>query len=140
MTRTPEPPPLDPEALAAEHRDIDALLGAFFAAASTNALVTAVDSAARLDDAIRVHTSFEESLFPERLRKLVTGEGETADAREFRELRLEHVQIRELCGMLRRVMGKSGDVPAALRLAANLSTRWESHTSREEAGWLKSRR
>lgn len=138
MTAPGGPAPEDAAALVSEHRDIDALLGAFLSAASAGALADAVASAALLDDAIRVHTSYEESLFPQADGKLVAREGETAEGERFRLLRLEHVQVRELSGMMRRVIGESGDIAATRTLAANLAARWESHTLREETGWLKS--
>ena len=128
--------PEDAAALVSEHRDLDALLGAFLAAASGGALAASVDAIARLDDAIRVHSRFEESLFPAATGKLVARAGETPREKLFRDLRLEHVQIRELSGMIRRVLGESGDLGGARALATKLVARWESHTTREETEWL----
>ena len=48
-----------------------------------------------------------------------------------RELRLEHVQIRELSAMMRRLL-EQDDLAGAERLAANLARRWDAHTAREE--------
>lgn len=126
----------DAEAFLLEHRDIDALIGALLAAASSGALAASVGAIARLDDAIRVHSGFEERLFPAAPEKLVARTGDTADDALFRNLRLEHVQIRELSGMIRRVLGEAGDLPGALTLAGNLASRWETHVRREERDWL----
>ncbi|MEO8190273.1 MAG: hypothetical protein ABI682_08000, partial [Acidobacteriota bacterium] len=79
---------------------------------------------------------FEEGLFPATSGKLVARAEETAREELFRGLRLEHVQIRELSGIIRRVLGESGDPAAVKTLATNLVTRWESHRTREEAEWL----
>jgi hypothetical protein len=78
----------------------------------------------------------EESMFPERGGKLVAAEGESAADVLFRELRLEHVQIRELSAMIRRVLGESADLAGAGALAASLAKRWDAHTRREETEWL----
>ncbi|MCA1581015.1 MAG: hemerythrin domain-containing protein [Acidobacteria bacterium] len=140
---THAPVPEDTEALLLEHRDIDALLEALLAAlsagalvGSVDALVGSIDAIARLDDAIRVHSGFEEGLFPAAPEKLVTRAGDTAGDPLFRLLRLEHVQIRELSGMIRCVLGDSGDLAGAFTMAANLASRWEAHVRREEKDWL----
>jgi hypothetical protein len=137
MNEIEPPSPEDAEALESEHRDLDALLGEFLGAASSGALAEAVDTIARFDDALRVHTSSEEGVFPEAPAKLVEIPGETGAAAFFRERRLEHVQIRELSAMIRRVLGESADLSGARSLAAGLATRWEAHTEREEKEWLK---
>lgn len=136
MTDAGELAPEDADALRSEHRDLDALLGEFLAAASAGALAASGDAIARLDDAIRVHTRFEESLFPGAAGKLVARAEETFREELFRDLRLEHVQIRELSGMIRRVLGESGDPGGVRTLAANLASRWEAHTAREEKEWI----
>jgi hypothetical protein len=59
-------------------------------------------------------------------------EGEPDADRLFRELRLEHVQVRELSGMIRRLLEERADVAGARGLAASLAKRWDSHTAREE--------
>ena len=129
--------PDDAVVLASEHRDVDALLGEFIRAASSGALAEAVDAIARLDDAVRVHMSAEEELFLPAPAKLAAAPGETDAEEFFRELRLEHVQIRELSGMIRRVLGESADLAAAQNLAAALARRWEAHTKREEQEWMR---
>jgi hypothetical protein len=129
------PTPEDGVVLASEHRDIDALMGEFLRAASSGALAEAVDTIARFDDALRVHMSSEEGLFPPAPAKLVPTPGESDTESFFRELRLEHVQIRELSAMIRRVLGESADLSAAQNLAAGLAKRWEAHTAREEKAW-----
>jgi len=146
--------PDDAVVLASEHRDVDTLLGEFIRAASSGALAEAVDAIARLangikrfklavdaiarlDDAVRVHMSSEEELFLPAPAKLAAAPGETDAEEFFRELRLEHVQIRELSGMIRRVLGESADLAAAQNLAAALARRWEAHTKREEKEWMR---
>jgi hypothetical protein len=128
--------PEDADALRSEHRDLDALLAEFLSSASSGALATAVDAIARFDDAIRVHVYSEEGLYPPGAGKLVALEGETDGDRLFRELRLEFVQIKELSGMIRRVLGESADLAGALNLGGNLARRWESHVKRSEEDWL----
>lgn len=130
------PPPEDAAALLSEHRDLDALLAEFLQNASSGALAAAVDSIARFDDAIRVHVYSEEGLYPPGAGKLVALEGETESDRLFRELRLEFVQIKELSGMIRRVLGESADLGGAVHLGANLARRWESHVERSEGEWI----
>lgn len=136
LDRLPEE---DAIVLASEHRDVDTLLGEFLRAASSGALAEAVEAIARFDDALRVHMMAEEELFPARPAKLATSPGETEAEGFFRELRLEHVQIRELSAMIRRVLGESGDLSAAQSLAAGLARRWEAHTLREETDWWGTR-
>lgn len=136
MSPVDPPPGEDAAALEAEHRDLDALLGAFIRAASGGALAEAVDAIARFDDALRVHMMAEEGLFPAKPPKLVAAPGETETEGFFRELRLEHVQIRELSAMIRKLLGESGDLSAAKSVAAGLARRWEAHTGREEGDWL----
>ena len=130
------PPPEDVAALLSEHRDLDALLAEFLSSASSGALATAVDAIARFDDALRVHVYSEEGYYPEGSGKLVALEGESEGDRMFRELRLEFVQIKELSGMIRRVLGESGDLAGAVNLGGNLARRWEGHVKRSEMEWL----
>ena len=126
--------------LAAAHRDLDAMLGRFLAAAGRGEVPEARASIIEFDDALRRHTAYEEEhiLAPPPERKLVappeetTETAETAEARLSRELRLEHVQIRELSGMMRRLLEESGDVEGARRLFPNLARRWDAHTGKEE--------
>ena len=132
------PRPDDPESLRTDHRDLDELFGRFLQAASSGSLTEAVEAIATFDDALRLHTRTEEALFPEpRSKKLAPSAGETAADQLFRELRLEHVQIRELSGMIRRALGESADLAGARVLAASLANRWDAHTTREERDWLR---
>ena len=125
------------ETLAAEHRQLDELLGRFLTAAHVGDPEGARECLTRFDEALRLHTAFEEEhLFAAAAgEKLVPAEQESEDARLSRELRLEHVQIRELSGMLRRLLEEKKDLEAALRLFPNLARRWDAHTTKEEAAF-----
>ena len=120
--------------LSAAHRALDSVLGRFLAAAGAGELAAARAAMTEFDDSLRRHTAEEEEgLFPPAPEgKLLPPDDESADARLFRELRLEHVQIRELSGMMRRLLEESGDVDGARRLFPNLARRWDSHTAKEE--------
>ena len=132
-----EPPsPEDAATLLSEHRDLDVLLAEFLSSASSGALAIAMDAIARFDDALRVHVYSEEGLYPPGAGKLVALEGETDADRLFRELRLEHVQMKELSGMIRRVLGESADLAGAANLGGNLARRWEAHVKRSETEWI----
>jgi hypothetical protein len=132
------PPPEDPDSIRGDHRDLDELFGRFLQACAAASLTAAVEAIATFDDALRFHTRTEESLFSEpRGEKLLASEGESPAETLFRELRLEHVQIRELSAMIRRVLGASADFAGAGHLAASLAKRWEAHTKREENEWLQ---
>ncbi len=122
-------------AFVEEHRSIDALFGAFLAAASHGDAPAAAEAIAAFDAVLRRHTAGEE----ERLMPLPAGgklaaptDGEEAGERLRRELRIEHVQVRELSAMIRRLLEEQGDLTGALRLAGNLARRWDAHTGREE--------
>ena len=121
--------------LRREHDRLDDLLGRFFGAAHTGVLEAARDSLHAFDDALRRHTADEEARilpsFAVPGRKLLLGEEESEPERLGRELRLEHVQIRELSAMMRRLL-EQDDLAGAERLAANLARRWDAHTAREE--------
>jgi hemerythrin-like domain-containing protein len=124
------------EALHREHRELDDLFGRFLAAASNGDPDAAAVAIVAFDDALRRHTRTEEErLYPARESP---GAGGLAPEREsvqpgiFRELRLEHVQIRELSAMMRRLLEEKADLESARRLAPNLARRWDAHTSREE--------
>lgn len=128
--------------LSSEHRALDGILGRFLAAAGSGALDAAREAIAEFDDALRRHTAHEEGhLFPPPpARKLLApGEaaGESAPERLSRELRLEHVQIRELSGMMRRLVVESGDLAGAQRLFGNLARRWDAHTEKEERAFAR---
>ena len=131
------------EALIREHRELDDLFGRFLAAASAGDPDAAAVAIAAFDDALRRHTRSEE----ERLYPVTESSGPgglaprpEGDAQRgiFRELRLEHVQIRELSAMMRRLLEEKADLESARRLAPNLARRWDAHTSREERELLGS--
>jgi Hemerythrin HHE cation binding domain len=117
--------------LAFEHRRLDDLFGRFLSAATPE---DARDAMNAFDDALRRHTALEdEHLYSVRRGvKLSATEDETDRERLFRELALEHVQIREVSGMMTRLLGERGDLAGARALAGNLARRWDSHTTREE--------
>jgi hypothetical protein len=131
-----------PRPYALEHRHLDEMLGRLLAAIEGGAIGEARAAAVAFDDELRRHTASEEDrLYPEPSgRKLVPGEEERDEERLFRELRLEHVQIRELSGMLVRLIGEKEEVEAARRLLPNLLRRWDAHTTREEKEVLGSAR
>ena len=125
--------------LRAEHRKLDALFGGFLAAAAQGDAEAAEAAIAAFDDMLRRHTALEEErLFPPAAGKLVARPDEDAVAALARALRLEHVQIRELSGMMRRLLGESKDLEGVRRLAGSLARRWDAHTAREETELLGS--
>lgn len=117
--------------LAAEHRRLDDLFGRFLAAGNAEEAAEAIRA---FDEALRRHTAEEEEnvFFTRRGDKLAPKEDESDRDRLFRELALEHVQIREVSGMMRRLLEERGDLAGARALAGNLARRWEAHTAREE--------
>jgi hypothetical protein len=119
--------------LEQEHRRLDELFGRFLAAAHAGDAAAARSAIEDFDGDLRRHTAFEEErLYPAPpSRKLAPPQVEDEPARRFRELRLEHVQVRELSGMLRRLL-EAGDLDAARRLAGSLARRWDAHTTREQ--------
>ncbi len=127
-------PPLA-EILSREHRRLDDLFGRFLAAAASGNPEDARQAIAAFDDALRLHSQFEEErLMPEPgPGRLTPGNDETDPERLMRELRLEHVQVRELSAMIRRCLDEKGDLAGARGLAPNLARRWDAHTAREEA-------
>jgi hypothetical protein len=129
------------EDLRLAHRRLDLLLGRFLAAADAGGLSPARDAIAAFDDELRRHTELEEDtiLPPAAGRGLAPAEDETDEARLGRLLRLEHVQIREVSGLMRRLVEEKGDVAGARRLFPNLARRWEAHTEKEERQLLPPR-
>jgi len=117
--------------LASEHRRLDHLFGQFLSSATPE---DARDAMNAFDEALRRHTALEdEHLYSARRGgKLAPAEGETDRERLFRELALEHVQIREVSGMMTRLLRERGDLAGARALAGNLARRWDAHTAREE--------
>jgi hypothetical protein len=120
--------------LEKEHRLLDELFGRFLAAAHAGEAAIALEAIELFDETLRRHTaSEEERIYPQPSGHKLTAPGpETADERRARELRLEHVQIREVSGMTRRLLSEKGDLPGARALAGNLARRWDAHTAREE--------
>ena len=122
------------EELTREHRRLDDLLGRFLGAAHAGDAGAALASIREFDEALALHTAAEEGgvLAWPAGHKLAPPETETAGARLHRELRLEHVQVREVAAMIRRLLDEKNDLEGARRLAPNLARRWDAHTTREE--------
>lgn len=122
----------------AEHHRLDELFGVFLGAASAGDAEAAAAAIIAFDDALRRHTVLEEErLFPPAPPgKLVPSPDEDAAATLGRQLRIEHVQIRELSGMMRRLLAEARDLEGARRLAGGLARRWDAHTAREDAELL----
>ncbi|MGE5278574.1 MAG: hemerythrin domain-containing protein [Acidobacteriota bacterium] len=125
--------------LLAEHRRLDELFGGFLAAVTAGDAESSFAAIEGFDEALRRHTELEEErLYPAFLaERLAAPEGESEEARRFRELRLEHVQVREVSGMIRRLLAEKRDLEGARRLAGNLARRWDAHTAREEREVLR---
>jgi hemerythrin HHE cation binding domain-containing protein len=115
------------------HGRLDELLGRFLAATEARELAPAREAIAAFDEELRRHTAHEEEEVLPRAagHRLAPAEVETPEARLGRELRLEHVQIRELSGVMRR-LAETGDLEQARRLFGNLARRWDAHTAKEE--------
>ena len=120
--------------LRREHRELDELFGNFLAALERQDPEAAARAAAAFDATLRRHTAEEdERLYPPpESGTLAALPGEDEAARRARELRLEHVQIREVSGMIVRLVAEDRDLVGARRLAPNLARRWDAHTTREE--------
>jgi hypothetical protein len=121
--------------LTQEHRELDELLGRFLGAAHAGAEAAAREALVAFDEGLRRHTEWEEQhVLPEPGgHRLAPADEEPETQRVARELRLEHVQIRELSGMMRRLVETEPDLEGARRLFPNLARRWDAHTTREEA-------
>ena len=122
------------ERLSREHRALDELFGRFLGAAAAADVEAARVAIAAFDDELSRHTAAEEEsgILGASGTRLVPNVAEDAAARLARELRLEHVQVRELSAMIRRSLEEKRDLEAARRLAGNLARRWDAHTTREE--------
>ena len=131
---TTEPSSSLADELTREHRRLDDLLGRFLGAAHAGDAGAARDAIRGFDEALARHTAAEEDgvLGLPAGHKLAPPEAETAGARLHRELRLEHVQVREVAAMIRRLLDEKNDLEGARRLAPNLARRWDAHTTREE--------
>lgn len=122
------------ESLTQAHRHLDDLFGRFLSALLGADAAVARKAIGEFDQDLRNHFALEEEqLFPAApSRKLAPSEEESEDERRFRELRLEHVQLREVSGMIVRLLSEKQDLEGARRLAGNLARRWDAHTEREE--------
>lgn len=130
------------ETLTREHRRLDELFGRFLAAAAHGDAGEARRAIEAFDAELRRHTEFEEDrLLPEPSgHKLAPPRVESGEERLSRELRLEHVQIREVSAMILRQLAEKADLGAARALAGNLARRWDAHTEREERELFRGRR
>ena len=120
--------------IAAAHRSLDADLGRFLAAVSAGQHETARRAIVEFDDALRRHTAAEEDRLPPLPpgARLIAAEAKSEADRLAREIRLEHVQLRELSGMMRRLVEESEDLEGARRMFPNFARRWDAHTQKEE--------
>jgi hypothetical protein len=120
--------------LVQQHRRLDDLFGRVLAALAASEADAAREAIEAFDDALRRHTADEEAtvLAPPTGHKLAPPEAESAEERLHRELRLEHVQIREVSAMMRHLLAEKADLEGARRLTGNLTRRWDAHTAREE--------
>ncbi len=120
--------------LEREHRHLDDLFGRFLGVVTAGDPGLAREAIVAFDDELGRHTAFEEArVIPaSEGHKLAPPVAEAEDAKLFRELRLEHVQVREVSAMIRRLLEEKGDLEGARRLAPNLARRWDAHTTREE--------
>ena len=128
------------ERLTTEHRRLDDLFGQLLAAIGAGDAAAARAASQAFDDILRSHTrTEEEEIFPPvPEQRLAPSPGEDSSRRLSRELRLEHVQIRELSGMIRRILAEGARLDEIPGLAANLARRWDAHTEREEReGFLR---
>lgn len=125
----------------AEHRELDELFGRFLQAAFTGQREAASHAIAAFDGRLRRHTETEEATVLARPSgKLVPSEAETRADRLARELAVEHVQVRELSGILVRRLSEDAPIEEVRALAGNLARRWDAHTRREEGELLKTSR
>jgi Hemerythrin HHE cation binding domain len=126
------PPPTIADLLARDHRRLDDLFGRFLGAADRESAARAI---ADFDAALRAHTRLEEEHLFGAVPggKLVALPDESERDRLFRELTLEHVQIRELSGMILRKLAEAADAGGVFALAGTLARRWDAHTAREES-------
>jgi hypothetical protein len=122
------------ELLARDHRRLDDMFGHFLEAMGSEDTAAAEGAIRRFDDALRKHTALEEEHLLPALpgRTLAAAPDESPHERLFRELRLEHVQVRELSAMIVHLLSGGGKADRARGLAASLARRWDAHTTREE--------
>jgi hypothetical protein len=126
------PPVTVADLLARDHRRLDDLFGRFLGAADRESAARAI---ADFDAALRAHTRLEEEHLFGAVPggKLMALPDESERNRLFRELTLEHVQIRELSGMIVRKLSEASDDGGVFALAGSLARRWDAHTAREES-------
>lgn len=120
------------EAIDAAHVRLEERLGAFLMALARSDAAAAGIAIEEFDEDLRRYTEAKERwLYPARTsERLAPAEGETALETLFRQLALEHVQLRELSGMLRRIVGEKADIEGARRLVGRLLGRWDAHAGR----------
>ena len=125
--------------LVSEHRKLDQLYGRFLTAAFAGDAAAATPAIEEFDRELRRHTSEEEQSLFEALpgHRLAAPAQETESQRFSRELRLEHVQVRELSGMIVRRLSEGAPLEEVRALAGSLARRWDAHTRREEEELLK---
>ncbi|HEY7368428.1 MAG TPA: hypothetical protein VIA29_00970 [Thermoanaerobaculia bacterium] len=119
-------------ALEAAHGALEEKLGVFLTALARSDADTAGSSIVDFDAALRRYTEAKERwLYPPReSERLVPAEDETPEQALYRQLALEHVQLRELSGMLCRIIGEKSDIEGARRLVGRLLGRWDGHSGR----------
>ena len=130
------PPPEEVMArIIRDHRHLDDLLGRCVSTITSEDLSGAALAIAAFDGELRRHTSLEDEHLFERPAggKLAPSPQESDDEVLRRELAVEHVQVRELSGMILRLVSERSDLKAARAMLPNLLRRWDAHTSREEA-------
>ena len=122
------------ETLTREHRELDELFGRFLGAVTSGDLESSRRAIEEFDRELRRHTALEEErVLPSPSgHKLAPPEAEADREKLFRELRVEHVQVREVSAMILRLLTERGDLDGARALAGNLARRWDAHTTREE--------
>lgn len=121
-----------------DHRHLDDLLGRCLSVFASQDVTLAADAMMAFDSELRRHTTAEDEHLFARLPKgkLVPGTDESEPERLRRELSLEHVQVRELSGMLVRMLTERRDLHSVNALFPSLLRRWDAHTSREESALL----
>jgi hypothetical protein len=125
--------PAAARAFVEEHRRLDAFFGRFLAFAAREDIEGARRAIEEFDAGLRHHMAAEDDVLQEPLsHKLASPPEESAAAQLGRELRVEHVQIREVSGMILRLLSEKRDLAEARVLAGNLARRWDAHTGREE--------
>ncbi len=125
--------------ITSEHRALDDRLGRVISAIWAGDAGEARAAAEEFDRELRRHTREEEELLlPDPSgHRLAPAAGESGRERLVRELRLEHVQVRELSGILVRRLSETVNFDEVRGLVSNLARRWDGHTRREEQELLK---